>query len=121
MYSTWDAGYFVPATRQSIQVKFSNSFYSNDTKKDVLVTYQIQCDAGEGSLDVEIVDKDGNTSDGCCVTGDPVECQPVSAHGMDSGVVLDAGRGGLRRRSSLLCVAELASMVSSFLFPAGLC
>src|SRR5258708_30058284 len=54
-------------------------------------------------------------------TGDPVECQPVSAHGMDSGVILDAGWGGLRRRSSLLCVAELASMVSSFLFPAGLC
>src|SRR5260221_1534146 len=40
---------------------------------------------------------------------------------MDSGVVLDAGWGGLRRRSSLFCVAELASMVSSFLFPADLC
>src|SRR6266567_4780825 len=50
-----------------MQVKVSDNFYSNDTKKDVLVTYQIQCDAGEGSLDVEIVDKDGNKSDGCCV------------------------------------------------------
>src|SRR5260221_2912828 len=50
-----------------MQVKGSDNFYSNDTKKDVLVTYQIQCDADEGSLDVEIVDKDGNKSDGCCV------------------------------------------------------
>jgi hypothetical protein len=50
-----------------MQVKVSDNFYSNDTKKDVLVTYQIQCDADEGSLDVEIVDKDGNKSDGCCV------------------------------------------------------
>src|ERR1035441_10409050 len=40
---------------------------------------------------------------------------------MDRGVVLDAGWGGFRSGDSLVCVAELASMVSPFLFPAGLC
>ena len=50
-----------------MQVKSSESFYNNDTKTDVLVTYQIECDAKEGSLDVEIVDESGNTRDGCSV------------------------------------------------------
>src|ERR1035438_8706980 len=53
--------------RPSMQVKFCDNFYNNETKKDVLVTYEIQCDANEGSLDIEIVDKDGNRSDGCSV------------------------------------------------------
>src|SRR5947199_333448 len=33
-----------------MQVKSSDNFYSNDTKRDVLVTYQIECDANERSL-----------------------------------------------------------------------
>jgi len=47
-----------------MQVKFSHNFCSNDTKNDVHVTYQIQCDGNGGSLDVEIVDRDGHESDG---------------------------------------------------------
>jgi hypothetical protein len=50
-----------------MEVKFGDDFYSNDTKKALLVTCQIQCDANQGSLDVEIVDKDGNQSGGCSV------------------------------------------------------
>src|ERR1035438_9727863 len=54
--------------RPSMQVKFCDNFYNNNTKKDVIVTYEIQCDANEGSLDVEIVDKDGNKRNGCSVS-----------------------------------------------------
>ena len=48
-------------------VKFGDNFYNNDTKEDLFVTYEIQCDANEGSLDVEIVGQDGNRSGGCSV------------------------------------------------------
>jgi hypothetical protein len=50
-----------------MQVNSCDKFYNNNTEKDVLVTYEIECDANEESLDVEIVDKDGNKHDGCCV------------------------------------------------------
>ena len=53
--------------RQSMDVNSCDNFYNNDTKRDVLVTYQIQCDANEGPLDVEIVDQDGKRRDGCSV------------------------------------------------------
>jgi hypothetical protein len=51
-----------------MQVKLRDNFFNNDTNRAVLITYEIQCDAGERSLDIEIVDKDGNSSEGCSVS-----------------------------------------------------
>ena len=50
-----------------MQVKLCDNFYNNDTNKEVLVTYEIQCEPDERALEVEIVDQDGNRSDGCSV------------------------------------------------------
>src|ERR1017187_9898654 len=50
-----------------MQVSSYDNFYNNDTKRDVLVTYEIQCHAGEGSLAVEIVGRNGNRRGGCSV------------------------------------------------------
>ena len=52
---------------QPMQVKSCDNFYHNNTKKGSVVTYEIQCDAGQGSLDIEIVDGDGNKRDACSV------------------------------------------------------
>jgi hypothetical protein len=50
-----------------MQVKSRDHFYSNDTTKSVLVTYEIECDATERSLDVEVAGPTGNAGGGCSV------------------------------------------------------
>jgi hypothetical protein len=56
-----------------MQVNSCDRFYHNNTGREVLVTYEIQCDAGEGSLQIEVIDQDGNKHEGCGVSSGKAE------------------------------------------------
>ena len=45
-----------------MRVQAGDNFYHNHTQKDVAVTYEFACDAGQGPLAIAIVDREGNTS-----------------------------------------------------------